>query len=249
MEKNNRDYYTIDVAHIAKTILRRIWIVILAGLLAASVGLVLSAVIIEPEYSSTIKLYVNNISASGNSNISSSQIDAAQKLVNTYREVLHSKPTYEQILEKSEVPYNTEQLSKMIVSGSSNMTEVMYVTVTTHDPYEAATIANCIAEVLPLRISQVIDGASVQIVENATPNLNKVSPSITQYTVIGLLLGIVISVAALVVVALMDNKIHDEEYVIQTYDCPILAKIPSLTEKNHSGRYGYYKSRSKNTKA
>ena len=67
----------------------------------------------------------------------------------------------------------------------------------------------------------------------------KVAPSITQHTAIGLALGILISVFALIVLALMDDTIHDEEYVLNTYDYPILGKVPNLLNAG-SKSYSYY---------
>ena len=43
----------------------------------------------------------------------------------------------------------------------------------------------------------------------------------------------------LVIFALMDDTIHDEDYVLQNYDCPILAKVPNLLNSG-SKHYGYY---------
>jgi hypothetical protein len=40
----------------------------------------------------------------------------------------------------------------------------------------------------------------------------------------------------------MDNTIHDEEYVINTYGLPILAKVPNLMDSG-SKKYGYYYNR------
>ena len=79
----------------------------------------------------------------------------------------------------------------------------------------------------------------MEVVDSAVPNLQKVSPSITKYTAIGLVLGVVISVIVLAIVAMTDGRIHDEDYVIETYDYPILARIPDLI--NVGGRkYSYY---------
>jgi capsular polysaccharide biosynthesis protein len=115
----------------------------------------------------------------------------------------------------------------------------MKVTVTTEDPNEAAKIANCIAEVLPVRISEIIDGASMEVVDSAVPNNQKISPSITKYTAVGLILGVLIAVIAVCIAAMLDNTIHDEEYVLKTYNYPILAKVPNLIYSG-SKRYGYY---------
>ena len=258
-ENDNKEYYTIDLAHIAKTIGRRFWILIVAGLLAAFIGFAYSAWFIAPTYSSSIMLYVNNSSFSvGNTNfsISSSQIIAAQSLVNTYSEILKNRTTLERVIDKAGVPYSYSELSGMITAASSNETEIMKVTVTTEDPYEASRIANCIAEVLPIRIAEIIDGASMEVVDSAVPNTHKIAPNITTYTAVGLVLGVVLSLIAIVIFAMLDDTIHDEEYILRTYKYPILAKVPDLVNAggkrygrySRYGRYGYYyKSRSKKT--
>ena len=197
---------------------------------------------INPTYSAAIKLYVNNNSVSiGNMDfsISASQLSAAQALVKTYGEILDSRSTLQRVIEKAEVDYSWKRLSNMITYKPSNDTEIMLVTVTCGDPYEASRIANTIAEVLPVRISEIIDGASMEVVDSAIPDIEKVAPSITQHTAIGLALGILISVFALIVLALMDDTIHDEEYVLNTYDYPILGKVPNLLNAG-SKSYSYY---------
>ena len=247
--KNNKEYYTIDLLHIVKSLWKRAWIIALAGLLAAALGFSLSAFIIAPTYSSSIMLYVNNSSFSlGNTSfsISSSEITAAQSLVKTYSEILMNRTTLERVIDKAGVPYTYKELYKMISAAPSNETEIMKVTVVCEDPYEAAKIANCIAEVLPVRISEIIDGASMEVVDSAIPNPDKIAPSRTNYTIIGFALGIVISVMALAIIAMMDDTVHDEEYVLQNYEYPILAKIPDLMNSGGK-RYGYYESKTKSS--
>lgn len=241
-EKHTSEYFTIDLLHVLKTLWKRAWIIVLSAMMAGAIGFSVSYFAIAPTYSSSIMLYVNNSSISlGNTSfsISASQITAAQSLVKTYGEILKNRTTLERIIDKSEVKYTYEQLSGKIQAAPSNDTEIMKVTVTTGDPYEAAKIANVIAEVLPSRISEIIDGASMEVVDYAVANLNKVGPSITKYTALGLILGVIISVISLSVSAIMDDTIHDEEYVLRTYDYPILAKIPNLINDSDK-RYGYY---------
>ena len=217
-ENSTREYYTIDVLHIVKSLWRRVWLIALCGLLAAGIGFSISAFAIAPTYSSYIKLYVNNSSISlGNTNfsISASELTAAQSLVRTYGDILDSRSTLERIIYKSNIDYTWKELSQMITYEPSNDTEIMRVTVTCEDPYEASKIANTIAEVLPVRISEIIDGASMEV------------------------LGVILSIITLVVIALMDDTIHDEEYVLRTYDYPILGKVPNLLNIGNK-TYGYY---------
>lgn len=245
-EKNSREYYTIDVMHIVKTLWKRVWVIALCGLLAASIGFSIAAFGIAPSYSSYIKLYVNNSSISlGNTNfsISASELTAAQSLVRTYGDILDSRSTLERVIEKAGVDYTWKDLSRMITYEPSNETEIMLVTVTCLNPYEASKIANTIAEVLPVRISEIIDGASMEVVDSAIPDIDKVAPSITNYTALGLIIGVLISTIVLTVVALMDDTIHDEEYVIRSYDYPILGKVPDLLNSGSGKSYAYYSRR------
>ena len=242
MENKTNEYYTIDIAHVIKTLWQKVWLIVFSGFVAAVVGFSISAFMITPTYSSSIMLYVNNSSFSlGNTSfsISSSEITAAQNLVRTYSEILNNRTTLERVIDKTGISYTYSELSGMIVAEPSNDTEIMKVTVTTDNPYEAAKIANCIAEILPVRVSEIIDGASMEVVDSAIPELEKVGPSITMYTAVGLILGVLIAIIAIVVFALMDGTIHDEDYVLQNYNCPILAKVPNLLSSGNK-RYGYY---------
>jgi capsular polysaccharide biosynthesis protein len=87
----------------------------------------------------------------------------------------------------------------------------------------------------------------MEVVDSAVPNLEKVEPSVTKYTAVGLVLGVLLSAIVFSVLALMDDTIHDEEYVLKTYDFPILGKVPNLTETG-SRSYAYYSQKSKSDK-
>lgn len=187
-------------------------------------------------------LYVNNssISLGGTSiSLSSSQLSAAQSLVKTYSYLLKNRTTLEMVIEKGNLPYTYESLTGKITAYSVGGTEILGVRVICDNPYMAAHIANTIAEVLPGRVTEIVEGTSVQVVDRAVPKLAKVSPNITRYTVLGMIIGAVMSAAVIAVIAIMDDTIHDEEHILQEYGFPILAKVPDLFDDT-SHRYGYY---------
>lgn len=239
--KASDDYNVIDLLHIAKALWQRAWIIVLSALVAAVIGFSVSAFIIAPKYSSQIMLYVNNSSVSlGNTtfSISSADLTASQSLIKTYAVILNNRTTLEKVIDKTGVPYTYGQLSSMIKAESVNDTEVMRVTVVSEDPYEAAKIANSIAELLPERIAEIMDGCSMEVIDSAIPNTNKISPNITKYTAQGFIIGFLIAAGILTVLAIMDDTIHDEDYIINTYDYPLLAVIPDLSTAD-STKYGY----------
>lgn len=240
-EKLSKDYYVVDLAHVVKVVWQHIWTVGMVSLITAVLGFMLSAFVVQPTYSASIMLYVNNSSFNVGDlgfSISSSELTAAQGLAKTYTVLLKNRTTLERLIDETGVDYTWEDIYDMIDSGPVNETEVMQVTVTCNDPYEAAEIANGIAVVLPQRVAEVIEGASMEVVDSAIVNTEKVAPSITLYTAVGFAVGLLLSVVVLIVMALMDNTVHDEEYVIRTFGYPILAQVPDLNDEP-SDRYGY----------
>ena len=84
----------------------------------------------------------------------------------------------------------------------------------------------------------------MEVVDTAVPNLHKIAPNITMYAIIGLILGALGAAGIITIFVLLDDTIHDEEYILQSYSYPVLAKLPDLLG-NSSKRYGYkyYKKR------
>ncbi len=245
MERDNNirpDYNTVDVMHVLRILWHKIWAVILSGIVVAAVFFCYSAFFITPKYSSSIMLYVNNSSISlGNTSvsISNSEITAAQSLVKTYMVILNNRTTLEELINETGVNYTYDEIQKMISSTQVDETEVFRITITAENPEEAALIANGIAEVLPDRVSEIIDGSSVRVVDMAIVDEQKISPNISQNTLIGLLIGIVAACLVIVIIAMLDDTIRDEEFILNNYDAPILSKIPNLLDKGDK-EYGYY---------
>lgn len=240
-DRNNSEYCTIDLMHIVKSLWKRAWLIALCGLVAAGIGFSIAKFVIVPTYSSYVKLYVNNSSFSLGTtsfSITSSELTAAQSLVRTYGEILNTRATMQRVIDKADIDYTWKDLLGMVSYAPSNDTEIMRVTITCENPYEASKIANTIAEVLPERISEVISGASMAVVDSAIPDIDKVAPSISRYTILGFGLGVLLAAFVVTVLALLDDTIHDENYVLSTYDYPILGNVPDLMNVG-SKSYGY----------
>lgn len=243
MEKD-QDVIEIDLLAIARAIWKKIWFVIAMVTIGTIVMFSYAKFLIVPLYESKAMMYVNNSSLSlGNTSfsISSGELSAAQSLVETYIVILKSRLTLNAVIEKADLPYTYEELKNMITASAVNSTEVFEIVVTDKDPVEAELIANTIAEILPQKIAGIVEGSSVKIVDYAVVPAYPVSPSVTKYTAIGFLMGGVISVGIIVVMELFNKSIRDEDYLLQTYDLPILAVVPVMgqTEKGHHSYQGY----------
>ncbi|MBQ1257250.1 MAG: hypothetical protein IIX93_08255 [Clostridia bacterium] len=238
------EYIKIDVLKILNGMVRRIGIIIIAMLLCGAMAFSWAAFFIAPLYESTVLMYVNNSSFSvgaTNFSISSSEITAAKSLVDTYIVILKTRMTLNEVISTGEVDYTYEELLEMIEAESVSGTEVFSVTVTSKDPQEAEHIANTIGLVLPSKIADVVEGSSVRIVDYAVVPAKKSSPSISKYTMVGLIIGCLVSCAAIAVTEIRDNTIHSEEYLLTNYkNIPLLSVIPDLLERKGNGYHSYY---------
>ena len=249
MNKNN-DEIEIDLVKLVKTLWQKALVIILIAVIMATITFAVTLLFITPQYQATASLYVNNSSFSfgaSSFSISSSELSASSSLVNTYIYILKSRTTLEDVISASGVPYNYEALSKMISAKAVSGTAAFDVTITSTSPTEAELIANTIAQVLPERISEIVDGSSVRIVDYAIVPAHRASPSFTKNTIIGFLVGGVLAAAVVVIKFLIDEQndvlIHSADELRELYpDITVLALIPDMRLSEKKGYYysSYY---------
>ncbi len=255
--KKNNDEIEIDLFKIISAIWKNALAIILAALLTGLMAFAFTFTFISPKYEATASFYVNNSSYSYGSNysMSSSEFSASYNLVDTYIFVLKSRTTLEDAISKSGVDYTYSELSKMVSAEPVERTAGFTVTVASGDPAEAAVIANAIAEVLPDRISEIVSGCSVRVVDQPIIPSQRSSPSYTVNTLIGMILGgfmaLIFVVVKLIVKEQQDEAIHSADELKELYpSIPVLALIPDMRVSNKKGHYYnyYYYADSKKTK-
>lgn len=240
MDMNKMEEMEVDLLKMLKALWRKAWVVILTAVIFGVCAWVVTAAFVTPKYKARALMYVNSSSISVGStkvSISEAEINAAQSLVDTYVVILNTRSTLNDVIEQTGVNYTYEQLIKMVSAASVNSTEVFYIEVTSPDPKEAELLANAIAQILPEKISSVVEGSSTRIVDYAVEPSKKDSPNLLLNVVICMLLGGVLACCAIVVAELMDRQIHDSDYLIQSYDLPVLAVIPDLFSNKNTNDY------------
>lgn len=245
MNNNNaitRDEIEVDLLSMAKLLINRAWIIIISMVVLGAILFSYSLFFITPTYQASAKMYVNNSSFDvGSVSISNSELVAAKSLLEIYVIILKTRITLERVIEEAGLEYSYEQLYGMVSASSVNDTEIFQITVTSTSPSEAELIVDKIVEVLPERISDVVEGSSVSLVDHAVLPTQKSSPNCTKYAIIGFVIGAILSSGAIIVAQLFDNTVSGEEYLTQKYDIPVLVVVPDAhDQKRHSYSHYYY---------
>lgn len=246
---NNIEDDSIDLLAMAKALWKNILAIALAAVLVGSIAFGYTAFLLKPQYQAKTSLYVNSSSfrlGATNYTISTADMTASNSLVSVYLYILNSRTTMEEIIAAADLSYSPETLLNMISAKGVTGTAAFEVTVTSGTPSEAELIANTIAKILPDRISDIVEGSSVRVVDYAIIPSRRSGPDIVRNTIMGILAGAVLGAAVVVLITLMrqsnDQALKSADDLRAMYpDIMVLAMIPdmSLSDKK-SGYYASY---------
>ncbi len=240
--------FEINIKDAFMAIINRWWIVLISIVVFAVAFFGVSYRSYVPEYMAVAKMYVNNDNLKDGQtkiSISSSDITAAQALVNSYCEILTSRLTLGEVISqmKENDDYNMtyEELYSKISCGAINETEVFYISVIDTDPQRAVTAVNTVVDVFPERIKDVIEGSSVKTIDRAVV-AQKRNPGFLKQIAMGALVGAILSCAYAILRGCVFNDIvESSDWLSNSFDnTPVLAEIPDLYSVNNKGSYEKY---------
>ena len=248
--RTDNDEIEIDLLQLFRLLWSNVLTIILVSTLLGAAVFAYTFFLVTPKYEATASLYVNNSSFSLGAtsfSISSSELSASNSLVNTYIYILESRTTVEEVIATSGVPYTYTELMKMLTTEAVTGTAAFNLTVESESPTEAELIANTFAQLLPDRIAEIVDGSSVRIVDYAIIPAQRSSPSFVKNTAIGVLAGMVISAAWIIIASLIRERNNmtvdsSDDLRVMYPDIPVLALIPDMRLAEKKGYYysSYY---------
>jgi capsular exopolysaccharide synthesis family protein len=228
----------LGLHQLISVLLKKSWLIIVSSILCAALVLGFTYYFVTPKYESSTMFYVNNSTLSLNDvSLSTGDINTRKDLVDSYIVILNSRLFLTDVKDYAGVDHSVESLRKMISASSVNSTEIFEVVVTSPDPYEAKRIARAIEVQLPKRIATIIEGSSAKVVDSPIVAANPSSPSYVSNTIIGFLIGLLLSVVAIAVRELFDVTIREEEDVQQSCSYPVLAEVPDMQNVSKGGYY------------
>lgn len=214
----------IDLLEVLHVLLDRFWIILLSGIAGGLVFIAATLLFITPQYESTTKMYV--LSKQDNNTITSSDMQTSLSLTKDYAELIKSRTVTESVISKLDLELTHEELLNKMSINSATDTRILSISVRDKDPYVACEIANSVRDVAANHIKKVMDINAVNVVEQANIPEEKCSPSTAKNGMIGVLLGIIISVAIIMIVYITNDTIKTQEDVERYLQLSVLGTIP-----------------------
>lgn len=220
-----------SLSDIIAILLKHLLIIILCVVLGTAGTFAVTKFIIDEKYTAAVSMYVAPKSDSVNMYASLNELNYAQKVVNTYIEILKTNNFMNSVVKENNLDYTAGELNEMVVITPVNETEIFKIQVTTNDPKESLLITNTIACLAPQKILEIKDADSVRVVDPATLPSQPSSPNLLKNVAIGFAGSLMVGVMIAFVLNLLDKRVKDEDDLIKHYDVPILGVIPMIEER------------------
>lgn len=218
---------TIDLRELFATMLKHWVAIFLVLILAALAGFGIGKFLITPKYEASVNLLVSTRD-DPTAKVTNDNISSAKNLVATYAIIIKSNIILDEVAQRSNVSYTTEQLSKMIDCSQVNDTMVIKVTATSKSKEEACLILQNLTDVAPDQIENTIQAGVCRVASKVVVADKPVTASPTKVAAVAAVLAFVACVAFFIIKKLIQNYIVDDLDVEKILGLNVVGVIPEI---------------------
>ena len=238
MSESSNQQFNIDIPQIFNAMKRNWFTLFICGVVGMLLSLVVAFFFITPKYSASVDLLVNQKADTTQAQFTAQQADL--QAINTYKDVLKKSVILEPVLKKVKEQDNYKGSLKTLqdsisISNETN-SQVVSVTVTGVNAYVAADIANTIGTVFTQKIKKIMQVNNVTVVNKATVNTTPISPNKKLFALVGLLLGVVLGLAWVIVKEIFDTTVRDTDFITDELKLADLGVVYHISSKNKDFR-------------
>ncbi len=234
MEERNDAEYEIDLLEILSLLKSKVLYIVAAALVAGLVAFLVTAFFITPQYEASVNMIVNTRQDSS-AVVTNDSINSAKNLVPTYAIIIKSNIVMNEVIDKLGLNTTADALSKKISVSSVDNTQVMKIAMRDPEPQKAKDIIALIAEIAPEHVIQAVEAGSCKVVNNVSVSENPVSPNTVKNTMLGVIVGVFISIAAIIIASLTNKYIVDDDDVQKYLGLPVIGVIPDIDPEKIEG--------------
>lgn len=213
----------IDLKKVIGALLKRWYVIALAGLLAAGLMFAYTKNYIPEKYESKTTFFILN---HDESNLTYSDLQFATVLTKDYEILIKSRAVLEETIKNLKLNTTYDVLKSMVKVAVPEDTRIVEIAVRTVDPKSSQAIADEVREVASKKIAEVMKVDAVNLVDKANLPTQKCSPSIMKNTLVAGAAGVFLVCAVILIFAIMNDTIRNQEDVEKYLELSTLGAIP-----------------------
>lgn len=223
-----QEKFEIDVFQLVKVLWKRKFLIVLAALVAGLAAFAYSSFVIQPQYTSTTRIYVVNRNQADKPGLTNQDLQAGSYLVKDYREIILSQDVLEKVVADQNLTMDAKTLGRKVSVTVPADTRIVSISVRDGKPEEASRIANALREVAAKKIISVTRVSDVTTLEEARPATSPSSPNIRRNTMMATIAGVGFVTVIVLLVELLDDRVKRPEDIEEVMHISLLGVIPNL---------------------
>ena len=214
----------INLWEIVQLLWAKLGIILACCIVCAGIAFGATKILVTPQYESVTKMYV--LTKQDEGNLTQGDMQTSTYVTRDYAELIKSRTVTEAVVKELELDITgAELLTKIDVLIPAD-TRIVGISVKDEDPYKAAEIANAMREASGKHIQEVMEIEAVNMVEDANVPRRPTSPNVLKNALIGGAVGLFLSVAAIIIMNLLNDDIRVEDDIKKYLNISVLGTIP-----------------------
>ncbi len=219
--------YEIDLREVFFLLKRNILAIIASAVVCALAGLLATIYLITPQYEASATMIVNS-RQDQSTNITNDMITSSKNLVDTYSIIIKSDAVLDEVIDNLDLDMDYSDLGRRVSVAAVNSTQVMRISMQDPDPEQARAIVSEITKIAPEAIQETMEAGSVKVISEARASSQPVSPSKSKNTVLAGMLGLIISIAVIILRDMFNSTFKDDEDIRKYLGLAVLGVIPRI---------------------
>ena len=247
-KRNDNEEMEIDLLELLMVMKKHLAAILLAGIVGLVIMFAYTSFLVTPLYSASSMMYVmpDNSNSMNSSTLSDMQV--GQQLTSDYSSMIKSRSFMEDVIKKLNLTIDYQQLLGKVEVTNPTSSRILQVTVNDPNPQTAADIANEMASVAESKLKEITGMQAIKIYEEAAVPDRPSSPNMKKNCALGLLAGIVLTMAVITILYLLDDTIKTEDDIEKYLGMTTLAVLPYNGRKQQRQAQKHKKQKAKQEK-
>ncbi len=222
---------TISLRELFAVLRKRLWLIVLITIIAATVSAVISFFVLTPVYQSKTQILVNQ--AKNDQQLYNMQaVQTNVQLINTYNDIITSPAILDKVVKELKLNGSAASLSGQIQVTSAQDSQVAQIVVQDTSAKRATEIANTTASVFQKEVPKLMNVDNVSVLSKATlgENASPVKPQPLLNVAIAIVVGLMVGVGLSFLLEYLDNTIKTEQDIENLLELPVMGVVTTIKD-------------------
>ncbi|MGF7069758.1 capsular polysaccharide biosynthesis protein [Priestia megaterium] len=222
---------TISLRELFAVLRKRLWLIVLITIIAATVSAVISFFVLTPVYESKTQILVNQ--AKNDEQLYSNQtVQTNVQLINTYNDIITSPVILDKVIKELKLDKSAGDLSGQIQVTSAQDSQVAQIVVQDTSAKRAADIANTTASVFQKQVPKLMNVDNVKVLSKAmlSESASPVKPQPLMNIAIGIVVGLMVGIGLSFLLEYLDNTLKTEQDIENLLELPVMGVVTTIKD-------------------